>query len=195
MSFDIYFFSASFCRNDENQFRVCVPSGNRTNAHPRLASRFITIPFQEIHNKRSFIFFDDERMAAAKPIYIYFFYFFFPFSFIYLFCSRVQCAAYRRILGFHIFEITVFARVLPRVIIVSPRKKNPLESEAKTRVFICWYFPGNRLNRLVCVISGRGPGNHTYRYKSNIFLLHPNKKHWSRRSRTAANPRTARRPV
>lgn len=142
VSFDIYFFSASFCRNDENQFRVCVPSGNRTNAHPRLASRFITIPFQEIHNKRSFIFFDDERMAAAKPIYIYFFYFFFPFSFIYLFCSRVQCAAYRRILGFHIFEITVFARVLPRVIIVSPRKKTPWRVKQKLGFLSADTFPG-----------------------------------------------------
>lgn len=71
----LFFLHASFCRNDENQFRVCAPSGNRTNTPP--------VPCQPIYHcipiyyKISFILFDDEH--TTKPIdslllfiYIYF---------------------------------------------------------------------------------------------------------------------------
>jgi hypothetical protein len=118
------FFSVSFCRNDENQFRVCVPSGNKTNSHPRLAGRFITLPFQEIHNKRSFILWRWTYGSNADT-----------FFFVFVYFTRESSVLCMRILGFHIFEIMIFVRILPRVIIVTCERKAKFLSSNDT-------FPG-----------------------------------------------------
>lgn len=104
MSFDIYFFPVPrFAETTKINFGfVCRRGIDRVYArlHPRLVGRFITIPFrEEIHNKK--VLYSLTMNHTTKLIDF----------FIRLFIYFTESGNLGE-LGFHIFEITGFARVI-----------------------------------------------------------------------------------
>lgn len=77
----VYFFCVPrFAETTKINFGFVCRQGIERDAHPHLAGRFITLPCQEIHNKISFILFDDER--TTKLIDFFFFIFLYLFIFV-----------------------------------------------------------------------------------------------------------------